>query len=169
MNYPHINVGALINDGSIDASILDNPEEWFRHGFAQWDIVKLRSRIVLSRIKVSVRSFNNSIVDKIQELSIGRNPVDVEVRLRRLVLRALADDYHAPLGNVGELRDLRITSNVSAERIVERLVNDYDVDARTQSLNYTVVQYLCPAYSVSLQLGCWVIGGLGGWFQPGGL
>ncbi|WP_054857513.1 Nre family DNA repair protein [Vulcanisaeta sp. JCM 16159] len=130
MNYPHINVGALINDGNIDASILDNPEEWFRHGFAQWDIVKLRSRIVLSRIKVSVRSFNNSIVDKIQELSIGRNPVDVEVRLRRLVLRALADDYHAPLGNVGELRDLRITSNVSAERIVERLVNDYDADAR---------------------------------------
>ncbi len=131
-NYPpHINVGALINDSGIDASILDNPEEWFKRGFTQWDIAKLRSRIILSRTRASVKSFSNPIIDRIQELSIGRNPVDVEVRLRRLVLRALADDYHAPLGNIGELRDLRITSNVSAEGIIERLVNDYDVDART--------------------------------------
>ncbi|ADY01991.1 hypothetical protein VMUT_1790 [Vulcanisaeta moutnovskia 768-28] len=131
MNYPYINVGALVNDGSSDASILDNPEEWFKRGFTQWDIVRLRSRIILSRTRASVNSLNNPIISRIQELSIGRNSVDVEVRLRKLVLRALADDYHAPLGNIGELRDLRITSNVSAENVVERLINDYDVDAET--------------------------------------
>ena len=131
MNYPYINVGALVDGLGGDAAILDNPEEWFRRGFTQWDVVRLRSRIILTRTRASVKSLSNPIIGRIQELSIGRNSVDVEVRLRKIVLRALADDYHAPLGNVGELRDLRITSNVSAEGIVERLINDYDVDART--------------------------------------
>ena len=131
MNYPYINVGALVDGLGGDAAILDNPEEWFRRGFTQWDVVRLRSRIILTRTRASVKSLSNPIIGRIQELSIGRNSVDVEVRLKKIVLRALADDYHAPLGNVGELRDLRITSNVSAEGIVERLINDYDVDART--------------------------------------
>ena len=131
MNYPYINVGALVDGLGGDAAILDNPEEWFRRGFTQWDVVRLRSRVILTRTRASVKSLSNPIIGRIQELSIGRNSVDVEVRLKKVVLKALADDYHAPLGNIGELRDLRITSNVSAEGIVERLVNDYDVDART--------------------------------------
>ncbi len=131
MNYPYVNVGALVNSDGDDAGLLDNPEEWFRRGFTQWDIVRLRSRIILTRTKASVKSFSSPIIERIRELSIGRNSVDVEVKLKKIVLGALADDYHAPLGNVGELRDLKITSNVSAENIVERLVNDYDVDART--------------------------------------
>ncbi|GAB6943685.1 Nre family DNA repair protein [Vulcanisaeta sp. JCM 14467] len=131
INYPYINVGALVDGLGGDAAVLDSPEEWFRRGFTQWDVVRLRSRVILTRTRASVRSLSSPIIGRIQELSIGRNSVDVEVRLRKIVLRALADDYHAPLGNVGELRDLRITSNVSAEGIVERLVNDYDVDART--------------------------------------
>ncbi|BDR92010.1 hypothetical protein [Vulcanisaeta souniana] len=130
-NYPYINVGALVNNDSEDVTILDNPEEWFRRGLTQWDIVRLRSRVILTRTRASIKSLNNPIISRVQELSIGRNSVDVEVRLKKLMLRALADDYHAPLGNIGEVKDLRITSNVSTERVVERLINDHDVDTRT--------------------------------------
>ncbi|MFB6470385.1 MAG: hypothetical protein TU36_004015 [Vulcanisaeta sp. AZ3] len=128
-NYPNINVGALVSDDGSNA--LDSPEEWFRRDFTQLDVLRFRLNMVLARTRVSVKSLNNPVIDRIQELSIGHKPVDVEVRFRRSMLRFLADDYHAPIGGVGEVESLRLTSNVSAERIVERLVNDFHVNAKT--------------------------------------
>ncbi len=130
VNYPNINVGALVSKYE-NADLLDNPEEWFRRGFTQLDVLKLRFRMMLARTRVSVNSLSNPIVDRIQELSIGRKPVSVEARFRRSILRLLTNDYHAPVAGIGEVDNLRITSNVSAENIVERVVNDTDVDAQT--------------------------------------
>ncbi|WP_069806991.1 Nre family DNA repair protein [Vulcanisaeta thermophila] len=129
VGYPVLNVGALTTNE--DAQVLDSPEAWYRMGLGQWDIVKFRMKLVLARTKVNVKDVNNPLVRKIQELSISRKPVDVEVRLRGPAPRLMADGYHAPLGVVAIMDSLRITSNVSAERVVERLINDADVDART--------------------------------------
>lgn len=125
VNYPKVNIGALslpiIDENSY---YLDSPELWYKDSLGFEEIIDLRSRLIYSFQNVNIkRRFN--FVEKIQELALAKNVVDLEVKLKnKPKFKFLFDRFISPIGNPAKMENLRIQSNVKIENFVERIIND---------------------------------------------
>lgn len=135
VNYPRTNIGILAPPHQHENSyLLDFPEEWYKRGFGIEEIISLRSQLIYSRIKTSVKK-SNKFVDVLQELAISKKPVLVDVELKKKPIFKFAFDvFHKPIGNPAPLKKVEIVENVKVERFVDYLINDTDLKAAKATL-----------------------------------
>ncbi len=132
--YPRLNVGPLVPPFHGDTAILDHPEEWLELSID--DFVGFRSQLVrgLHRAKVTDAREGNSLVLRLQELSIAASPSDVEVEFSKRPQGSIVfrDDVQ-PYGPSAPLRQMEV-STVKADRDLERVWYDGDLKAQDSIL-----------------------------------
>lgn len=132
--YPNINIGILSNEElSNDA---DNPKLWAEQNYQIPQIVDLRSSLINSRFKANVKSFDEKFLEITQEVSMAKNPVDVEVHLnKKPQFNINIDRDITPYGPSVKLKKAEITENPKISKHVEKVVDDSDLKA-TEGLDY---------------------------------
>ena len=123
-SYPITNIGILTNYQEDERSfILDYPELWYREKLDEFSILKLRAKLIYSFTKGNVYS-NNKIFEKFQEITLSKKPIDVEVKIKKPSFGLTFFKFSRPIGNPTLIKDVKIVDNVSAEKIVEELINE---------------------------------------------
>ena len=128
LKYPLVNVGVLSPVGNEEnAKVYDDYKMWVREGFSIPDVLKLRSGLLNSRFKSNVKDsrLGGKFVGIAKDVAISSKPVDVEIELKnRISSRSNRDRVLAPVGLGAEMKDARVTSNVSVERVVDKVIHE---------------------------------------------
>ncbi len=129
--YPKVNVGVLSPTViERDASMLDDPLAWYTRRSSLSDILDYRSRMVLSRARVSEVSSvgrENKVLDAMRELAMSSNALNVEIKLAKKPSFAFQFDTHtSPIGNPAQAEKIRVVDNATVQRGVDRAVGDTD-------------------------------------------
>jgi len=132
-SYPKISVAPL-SPSSLEhnAGMLDEPEQWF--GLPQEKIVNFRQSLIRSSKKFSVTEAADPTysLQSIQELTMSRAPVQVEVSLfKKPVLKNSFNDIVAPMGPEAPLKKLSLSENPKIHKKVDYLTSDIDVKSQT--------------------------------------
>ncbi len=127
--YPHVNVGVLSPVQTMkEAHLLDSPQDWIKLGLKDEDILKLRAKLVNSRFKSRVKSFDHRFMDMSQEIGMAYKPVEIEVELKNKPLGKFnLDRVNSPLNNNANAKNMRITENPKVKNVVEKTVSDIDL------------------------------------------
>lgn len=126
--YPNIFTGVLSSPEE-NVNILDDPETWYEKGFQINDVLDIRSRLIYSRVKTSVKT-RNKIIEIQQEIAQSKRPCDIEVELkRRPTLKLHFYLYSAPVSSPAPLKNIRLVDNPRIPRIVDKITSDYDLEA----------------------------------------
>ncbi len=129
VGYPKVSLGPSVPPGVRgDTSIYDLPEAWVVKGVE--DVLSMRLSLVYGLKKHDVRDVWSYDVLKIQEIGLAERPVDVELVLRKPpVIRLEVSEEVPPMGSAGPLRAVKLVSNASFGRPVERVFYDTDLKA----------------------------------------
>ncbi len=129
--YPYVNVGILSTaEHEKDAWLYDAPKYWSEHDFDIRSLIDLRSALINSRFKASVKQ-TNKFLDISKEVGIAEKPVEVEVQLeKKPSFRLSKQAGMAPTGPNAKLKHAEITSNPKIDRKVDKVVSDTDLKAR---------------------------------------
>lgn len=126
--YPHVFAGVLSAEHVDDDH--DNPKRWAKEGYSIQSIVGLRSSLINSRFKTSVRSFSDRLSSVTKEVAMAKAPVDMDISLDRKphFTLSLSEDV-APFGPSVGLKSAKITENVKVLPAVEKAVGADDLRA----------------------------------------
>jgi hypothetical protein len=133
--YPKVKIAPMAPTNYLDgdqADLLDNPERWF--GKSLEELVGYRSQLVRSNVPVSIHEAKDPGVElqKIQEVAMASEKVDVEVELAKSPVSALEFSHDAPpMGPQAPMKDFKLQENPSIPDKVEYLVGDTHVKAAT--------------------------------------
>jgi hypothetical protein len=159
LKYPNMNVGILSPiEKEENAWIYDDCKFWAKNDFQINDVVKLRENLLNSRITQKAKDvrFNNKFLDIAKEIAIASKPVDVEIELKKKIeFNRKRDRVLMPSAIGAPLENARITSNVSVDTKVDRVIND-DIKA-TEGINYLYKNNI-NEYSLSKILSIGVLG-----------
>jgi len=123
-SYPITNIGLLTNYQEDERSyILDYPEYWYRERLDEIEILKLRTKLVYSFTKGNLNS-SNKFSEKLREIVISKKPVDVEIKIKKPYFSLKFFKFSRPIGNPTKIEDFKIVDNISAEKIVEEIINE---------------------------------------------
>lgn len=128
--YPYVYAGPLVPPFMGDTYILDTPELWLQASLQ--DIVDFRVKLIRGKAKFHVKDANESprLLSDVQLMAMGARPVDSEMKLlKRPSASILLDDEVQPMGPSAPIKELRI-SNISTNKLIERIVGDTDLKAR---------------------------------------
>ncbi len=126
--YPRVNVGFLSNE-TLPKDI-DNPRLWSTDNYQIPQIVDLRSKLINSRFKAEVKSFDDKFLELTQEVSQAKKPVDIEVHLNKKPQFNLNFDKDiTPYGPSVKLQKAELTENPSIPKPVDKVVSDDDLKA----------------------------------------
>ena len=78
--YPDVNVGILSTE---QYNHHDEPLLWSKENYDIASIIDLRSSLINSNFKTSITSFKDRLLDMSREISMAKDPVDVEVNLSK--------------------------------------------------------------------------------------
>lgn len=119
MGYPNVFAGPL---GMTSPGIADSPGKWF--GMRYSDIIAMRFSVIRSKDKQSVHS-KERLVSDMQELSIAKRPIDVEMLFRKKPSSKMTfSPVSQPMGPSAELKKLTLAENPRIGAAVERIVRD---------------------------------------------
>lgn len=122
MGYPNVFVGPMVSLEPENAQHLDNPAEWYGADFNE--IIHMRSALARSKTKEHIKS-NSRIVMDVQELTLSKYSVDVELEFKKTPHYSLSfSPISQPVGPTGILEKFKIAGNVSIPQKVEKVVND---------------------------------------------
>ncbi len=128
LKYPFVNVGILSPLGDEgNASLYEDYKKWVKEDFSIPDILKLRQGLLNSKFKSTVYDsrLNKKFIDFTRLVALSSKPVDVEIELKNKIFSKIGKDrVLAPIGLNAEMKDLNVTSNVSVEKIIEKIIND---------------------------------------------
>lgn len=133
--YPKVKIAPMAPTNYLEgdsADLLDNPERWF--GKSLEELVGYRTQLVRSNIPVSIHAAKNptSELQKIQEIAMASQKVDVEVELAKAPTAKLEFSNDAPpMGPTAPMKDFRLQENPKIPDKVEYLVSDSHVKAAT--------------------------------------
>lgn len=108
-----------------NAGFFDDSEKWF--GLDRKKFISVRSQLIRSTlpIKASEATTPSSAIQKVQELAMAKNPVEVSVELKNKISHSvLFSDAVAPLGPKGELERFELNENPLIDRKVDYIVSD---------------------------------------------
>ncbi|MEM4036118.1 MAG: Nre family DNA repair protein [Fervidicoccaceae archaeon] len=126
--YPRVRAGLGAPPVEGDTSVYESPEAWTALPLER--VLEFRVGLVLGYELVDVHGGSSRILDELRELALSSRPVDVEMEFARpLRPRVLLDEHVPPMGPGSPLRRLRLASNPSVPRVVERVSSDVDLDA----------------------------------------
>lgn len=128
LKYPLVNVGILSPiEKTEDAWIFDDPKAWSKNDFSITEVLKLRENLLNSRFESKVTDVreNKKFTELAKEIAISQKPVDVEIELKsKINVGREVDRVLTPNGMRAELKNAKITGNVSIESKVDRIMND---------------------------------------------
>jgi hypothetical protein len=115
-------MGPLTSLAPEDASLLDNPPDWYGLGFDE--IIRMRSYLVRSKLKQNVSS-RSQFVEENQEIALSVRPVDVEAVFKKKPYYSVSfSPVSQPMGPSGELLDLDVASNPRIPRQVDSVISE---------------------------------------------
>ncbi len=129
IGYPKVYIGPMVPPYRGDTEILDTPELWL--GKSIQDIIDYRFALIRGKARASVYDAQSGgkLIDVLQELAMGKRPVDAEALLTRVPNRVITlSGETQPFGPSAPLKSFK-TSNVSVDRRVERAFYDRDLKA----------------------------------------
>ncbi len=133
--YPKVKIAPMSPTQMLDvdsADMLDNPERWF--GKSLEELVGYRTQLVRSNMPISVHAAKNpsNELQKIQEIAMASEKVDVEVELTKKPEMKLEFSNDAPpMGPTAPMKSFELQENPKIPAKVEYLVGDKDVKAAT--------------------------------------
>ncbi len=130
--YPKVNVLVNMPPGEKGeyAKMYDNPLAWWTSKLSLEDIVKLRSHmvsVICGRFPVS--EYEKLLEREISLTQVATKPVDTEVKVEKIVNKRLLFDLRLLPLSIQVQGNIKVTSNPSIPRQLEKLVYD-DLKAR---------------------------------------
>jgi hypothetical protein len=129
IGYPRVYIGPMVPPFRGDTEILDTPELWVGKGVQ--DIIDYRFALIRGKVRASVSDARKGgrLLDSLQELAMGKRPVDAEVLLERVPHRVLTlSGETQPFGPSAPLRSFTV-SEVRVDRRIEDAFCDRDLKA----------------------------------------
>jgi DNA repair protein NreA len=126
--YPDVNVGFLSAE---EYKENDNPLLWSKENYSIDSIIKLRTQLVNSNFKTSIKSFEDRLVEMGTEVGMAKDPVDMEINLTKKPEPTISFEgtEATPHGPNVKLRNARITENAKIPQIVEKMHSDAGLKA----------------------------------------
>ena len=122
--YPKVYAGpsiTVIDDENL-IEIVDDPKKWY--GLNIEEILKLRYSLIRVGKKLGVKD-ESRLKEKITEISLAENFVDIEAKLRKKLKFSISvDPLVQPFGPRGIIEKLDIVNNVKISKKVEKIVED---------------------------------------------
>lgn len=130
VGYPRVNVGLMsLTSLSENAWKHDAPNYWAEHNYNVPKVVDLRSSLINSRFKASVRS-SSKLLDLAQEVGTAQKPAEVEVNLEKKPSLAIKyDSQLTAMGPSASLKSAKLVSNPSVHTKVDKVTSDTDLKA----------------------------------------
>src|SRR3989344_4854690 len=128
--YPQINIGVLAPpEETSETWLYDAPKYWSYKNFQIPKIIELRSSLINSREKISVKQ-RNKFLELNQEISMASKPVDVDISLKdKPRFRINYDNFMAPTGPYAALKKAKLTENPKIDTKVQKVHYDTDLKA----------------------------------------
>jgi len=157
MGYPKVYAGPMVPPVTGETSILDMPELWFGRDIQE--IVDFRFMLVRGKTPVHVSSVDSDFIRELQELAMARAPADTEMILEKVpsMVLTLGSDIQ-PFGPSALLRRFQLSSNVKADRRIERAHGDRDLPAWQAVVELYEEGVLVSSIQRSFSLGMFGLG-----------
>lgn len=129
IGYPKVYIGPMVPPYRGDTEILDTPELWI--GKSIQDIIDYRFALIRGKVRTSVYNAQSGgrLLDTLQELAMGKRPVDAEAMLTRVPNKVITlSGESQPFGPSAPLISFK-TSDVSVDHRIERAFYDRDFKA----------------------------------------
>ncbi|KUO39560.1 MAG: hypothetical protein AVW06_03610 [Hadesarchaea archaeon DG-33-1] len=129
IGYPKVYVGPMVPPYRGDTEILDTPEFWLGKGIQE--IIDYRFALIRGKARANVHDARSGgrLLDVLQELAMGKRPVDAEALLTRIPNKVITlSGETQPFGPSAPLRSF-MTSGVSVDRRIEDAFYDRDLKA----------------------------------------
>ena len=131
--YPNINVGIL---GTEEYNDHDAPLKWSSEEKQIQPIVDLRTALINSSFKTTVKSFNDKLLSLSQEISLAQKPVDTEINLEKKPFFRLSFNQDTmPHGPRVDIKKARLTENPKIPTKVDKVTSDTDLKS-VKALEY---------------------------------
>lgn len=127
--YPRVFVGPMIPPYHGDTTVLDTPELWL--GKTIQEIVDMRYSLVRGKTRVDIFDAQEpyGLVDRLQELTMSREPAESEAQFTKRPSGALTlSDEVQPFGPSAPLRSFQAWG-IKADRRIEKAYYDRDLNA----------------------------------------
>ena len=141
--YPKVKVGPLFSPLQTDSTILDHPEKWA--GKSIEDIIRYKLSLIRGTHSTHVKTNLNAdrYIQSLQELTMATRSTEIEVTFERkpklnleeISSRTTSDSDTVQFGMASELESLKLPSNISSNKKIEKAF--YDLDFRAiEAINY---------------------------------
>ncbi len=141
--YPKVKVGPLFSPLQTDSTILDHPEKWA--GKSIEDIIRYKLSLIRGTHSTHVKANLNAdrYIQSLQELTMATRSTEIEVAFERkpklnleeISSRTTSDSDTVQFGMTSELESLKLPSNISSNKKIEKAF--YDLDFRAiEAINY---------------------------------
>jgi hypothetical protein len=141
--YPKVKVGPLFSPLQINSAILDHPEKWA--GKSLEDIIRYKLSLFRGTHSTHVKTNLNAdrYIQSLQELAMATRSTEIEVvferkpklNLEEISSRTASDSDTLQFGMVSELESLKLPSDISSDKKIEKAF--YDIDFRAiEAINY---------------------------------
>ncbi len=141
--YPKVKVGPLFSPLQTDSAILDHPEKWA--GKSIEDIIRYKLSLIRGTHSTHVKTNLNAdrYIQSLQELTMATRSTEIEVAFERkpklnleeISSRTASDSDAIQFGMVSELESLKLPSDISSNKKIEKAF--YDIDFRAiEAINY---------------------------------
>lgn len=142
-SYPKVKVGPLFSPLQTDSAILDHPEKWA--GKAIEDIIRYKLSLIRGTYSAHVKTNLNSdrYIQSLQELTMATGSTEIEVafegkpklNLEELASGTTSDSDTIHFGMVSKLEGLKLPSDISSDKKIEKTFYDKDLKA-IEAINY---------------------------------
>ncbi len=137
--YPNINVGFLNTESYTEH---DEQIQWGKTNKQIPEIIKLRTQLINSSFKTSIRSFNEKLIGMAQEISQAAKPVDMEINLEKKPFFSInMNQEAAPHGPNTKLKKAQLTENPKIPIHIDKAVSDTDLKAADALITLTKKGY----------------------------
>ncbi len=141
--YPKVKVGPLFSPLQTDSTILDYPEKWA--GKSIEEIIRYKLSLIRGTHSTNVKTNLNAdrYIQSLQELTMATRSTEIEVAFERkpklnldeFSSRTTSDSDTFQFGMVSELESLKLPSNISSNKKIEKAF--YDLDFRAiEAINH---------------------------------
>ena len=133
-NYPKVYAGPMIAPMQGDISIMDSPESWIPNQTTQEEIIGYRLNLVRGKQTVGIQDFNNSFVEKLQEISLASTSIESEAEFGSRPKGLSFSDETAPHGPSALIEKFDIDA-VKWDRQLEKVYYDTDFKAAAATID----------------------------------